>query len=115
LLLSAADNAIYAIPDAHGSGADQVRGRGRLAVKDDTHLRGPLGLVRAPNGDLISAQGDAVNPDAKQPSEIVEFTAGGKFLTEDVSINGLRRPTRRAAEMGRRRNVGGLPTWGRRP
>ena len=35
--------------------------------------------------------------------------------TEDVSINGLRRPTRRAAEMGRRRNVGGLPTSGRRP
>jgi hypothetical protein len=31
---------------------------------------------------LISTQGDAVNPDPAQPSEVVEFTAGGKFVSE---------------------------------
>ncbi len=79
---SAADNMIFAVPNPHGSGADDGHGRGRIVVKDSVHLHGPLGLVRAPNGDLISAQGDAVNPDANQPSEIVEFTAGGKFVSE---------------------------------
>lgn len=79
---SAADNMIFAVPNPHGSGADDGHGRGRIVVKDNVHLHGPLGLVRAPNGDLISAQGDAVNPDPNQPSEIVEFTAGGKFVSE---------------------------------
>ena len=55
---------------------------GRTVVVDATHLHGPLGLVRAPNGDLISAQGDAVNPDPNQPSEIVEFTARGRFVAQ---------------------------------
>ena len=31
-------------------------------------------------GDLIVANGDAVNPDPTQPSEIVEFTKTGKFV-----------------------------------
>jgi hypothetical protein len=53
-----------------------------VVVNDPTHLHGPLGLARAPNGDLISAQGDAVNPDPAQPSEIVEFTAAGAFVAE---------------------------------
>jgi hypothetical protein len=34
----------------------------------------------APNGDLITSNGDAVNPDPTQPSEIVEFTKSGKFV-----------------------------------
>ena len=34
----------------------------------------------APNGDLITANGDAVNGDPTQPSELVEFTSGGKFV-----------------------------------
>ena len=38
-------------------------GMGELVYQDDAHLRGPLGLVLAPNGDLITANGDAVNPD----------------------------------------------------
>jgi hypothetical protein len=77
-----ADNAIFAVPNAHGTGADGGNGRGRIAVKDDAHLHGPVGLIRAPNGDLISAQGDAVNPDDNHPSEIVEFSAAGEFLSE---------------------------------
>ncbi len=35
------------------------------------HLHGPFGLVLAPNGDLITANGDAVNGDPTQPSELV--------------------------------------------
>jgi hypothetical protein len=42
----------------------------------------PLGLLRAPNGDLITAQGDAINPDARHPSEIVEFTSTGRFVAQ---------------------------------
>jgi hypothetical protein len=77
---STGDNAIFAIDDASDRFAD--RGMGRLVVKDDAHLHGPLGLARALGGDLISAQGDAVNPDPNQPSEIVEFTKGGKFVDQ---------------------------------
>ena len=51
-----------------------------MVYKDATHLHGPLGLVLAPNGDLIAANGDAVNPDANHPNELVEFTTNGKFV-----------------------------------
>jgi hypothetical protein len=53
-----------------------------VIYQDDAHLRGPLGLVLAPNGDLITANGDAVNPDPTQTSELVEFTPKGKFVGE---------------------------------
>lgn len=36
----------------------------------------------APNRDLLSAQGDAVNFDSSQISEIVEFSPQGQFLNE---------------------------------
>jgi len=76
---STGDNAIYAISNAnHASGAVQ---RGRL-VFADSHLRGPLALKFAPNGDLLTANGDAVNADPAHPSEIVEFTPSGHFVRE---------------------------------
>lgn len=53
-----------------------------MVYQDNAHLRGPLGLALAPNGDLITANGDAVNPDPTQTSELVEFTPGGKFVGE---------------------------------
>ena len=77
---STGDNAIFAIDDASTTMYDN--GRGKLVVNDHVHLHGPLGLARASNGDLISSQGDAVNPDAKHPSEIVEFTAKGQFVSQ---------------------------------
>ncbi len=77
---STGDNAIYAIPNAAYRTSDA--GTGRLIYQDNAHLRGPLGLVLAPNGDLITANGDAVNPDATQPSELVEFTPSGQFIGE---------------------------------
>jgi hypothetical protein len=74
------DDAIFAIADATDTPFDH--GRGKLTVDDPVHLHGPLGLARTPDGDLVCAQGDAVNPDANQPSEIVEFTAGGRFVDQ---------------------------------
>jgi len=77
---STGDNEIFAIHNASERTSDA--GTGHLVVQDSVHLHGPLGLVVARNGDLISTQGDAVNPDPAQPSEVVEFTAGGKFVSE---------------------------------
>jgi uncharacterized protein (TIGR03118 family) len=72
------DNAIYAIPDAGRTHRDH--GTGKVIYQDNLHLHGPLGLVLAPNGDLITSNGDAVNEDTNQPSELVEFTPRGKFV-----------------------------------
>jgi DNA-binding beta-propeller fold protein YncE len=77
---STADNAVYAIHNAEHTNRDA--GTGRLIYSDQAHLHGPLGMVLAPNGDLIVANGDAVNFDPAQPSELVEFTQHGKFVTE---------------------------------
>jgi hypothetical protein len=72
------DNAIFAVRDAGRARND--KGRGRLVYQDQIHLHGPLALALAPNGHLITANGDAINPDASQSSEIVEFTKEGKFV-----------------------------------
>jgi hypothetical protein len=76
---STADNAIYAV--AHASHLSKAGGRGEL-VFSDSHLRGPLALRFAPNGDLLTANGDAVNGDPLHPSEMVEFTKSGHFVRE---------------------------------
>jgi hypothetical protein len=81
---STLDNEIFAIRDAKDRTSDA--GTGRLVYSDSTHLHGPLGLVLAPNGDLIAANGDGVNPDPNQPSELVEFTPSGHFVGQ-FSIN----------------------------
>jgi DNA-binding beta-propeller fold protein YncE len=76
---STADNAIYSVSNA-GSRAHAVV-KGNL-VFSDRHLRGPLALRFAPNGNLLTANGDAVNDDVLHPSEIVEFTRWGQFIRE---------------------------------
>jgi hypothetical protein len=74
------DNAIYAVSRAsQKSGAGGGRGQ---VVFADQHLRGPLALRFAPNGNLLAANGDAVNADPLHPSEIVEFTKSGQFVRE---------------------------------
>jgi hypothetical protein len=78
---STADNAIFAIPSASTRSTPPGNGAGAVVFQDQ-HLRGPLALVFAPNGDLITSNGDAVNSDPTQPSEIVEFTKGGKFVSQ---------------------------------
>jgi hypothetical protein len=75
---STADNKVFAVMNAGKS--KQSHGTGGVIYQDQTHLHGPLGLVLAPSGHLIVSNGDAVNADPKQPSEIVEFTPAGKFI-----------------------------------
>jgi hypothetical protein len=36
----------------------------------------------APNGHLLVTNNDSINPDPNQPSEIVEFTVTGQFVTQ---------------------------------
>jgi hypothetical protein len=78
---STADNAIFAVPNAAGRVGPPPNGTGTIIFQDN-HLRGPLALVLAPNGHLITSNGDAVNADVTQPSELVEFTKDGKFVGE---------------------------------
>jgi uncharacterized protein (TIGR03118 family) len=75
---STGDNEIFAVRNAAATTRD--RGTGGVAVQDNAHLHGPLGLVIAPNGDLIVSNGDAVNADASHSNEIVEYTAQGGFV-----------------------------------
>lgn len=77
---STGDNAVFAIEKARRRQSDA--GMGKLIYQDNVHLHGPLALVLAPNGDLITSNGDAVNPDPNQPSEIVEFTPSGRFVAQ---------------------------------
>jgi hypothetical protein len=72
---STGDNAIFAIHNAGRTRVDQ--GMGSLVNHDPALLRGPLGLALAPNGDLLTTNGDAVNGDPSRPSELVEFTPMG--------------------------------------
>jgi hypothetical protein len=84
---STQDNEIFAVADA--AKTSKATDKGTVIFSDANHLHGPLGLALAPNGNLISSQGDAVNPssDPAQQSEIVEFTKGkggkpGTFVSQ---------------------------------
>jgi hypothetical protein len=81
---SSADNAVFAV--ANAADTEKDHGTGRVIYQDSVHLHGPLGMIMAPNGHLIVANNDAINPDPNQPSEIVEFTVGGKFVKE-ISVD----------------------------
>ena len=76
---STADNQIFAVPHAGHAVSFVTQG---VSVFASPHLRGPLALVFAPNGHLLTANGDAVNADPTHPSEIVEFTKSGEFVRE---------------------------------
>jgi hypothetical protein len=78
-IASTADNTIYSIPSAAQRGSSVERG---AVIFAGPQLRGPLALRFAPNGDLLAANGDAVNADVLHPSEIVEFTKRGQFVQE---------------------------------
>ncbi|RDK02912.1 hypothetical protein DLM46_10510 [Paraburkholderia lacunae] len=77
---STADNAIFAVFGAANSQHDG--GKGAQIFADSAHLHGPIALALGPNGHLFVANGDAVNSDPKQPSEIVEFTPQGRFVAQ---------------------------------
>ena len=73
------DNAIFAIP--HAAFSNQAVNKGTLVYQDAAHLHGPLGLALAPNGNLITANGDAVFAGGS-PNELVEFTTQGTFVAQ---------------------------------
>ena len=76
------DNAIYKLK---GAGTTTTNlGKGKVVFDDQTVLHGPLGLIFAPNGDLIMANADPAHfpPTATDPSEIIEITRGGTFVRE---------------------------------
>ena len=81
---STADNEIFAV--SHAGTANHSNGPGTVIYQDNAHLRGPLGLAFAPNGHLLTSNGDAptLTPPSTQTlnSEIVEFTKNGKFIAE---------------------------------
>jgi hypothetical protein len=75
------DDKIFEIADA--SMTDD-NGTGQLIFSDTHHLHGPMGLTLTTDGDLINA-------DPNQPSELVEFTASGRFVRQisiDPNIDG---------------------------
>jgi len=79
---STKDNNIFAVQNAS---VTSDKGTGMALVPPNVvskNLRGPLGLVLAPNGDLVSSQGDAVNAKTSSSSEIVELTPGGQFVAQ---------------------------------
>jgi hypothetical protein len=75
------DDEIFALK---GAGKTQTNlGTGTPVYQDPAHLHGPLGLIFAPNGNLLVANADpAVSQDQNVPSEIVEFTRSGHFVRE---------------------------------
>jgi hypothetical protein len=79
---STGDNAIYRISNAEATNVSVVKGT--LVTNDPVHLHGPLALALAPNGDLLTANGDAINtpvpPSPELFSQIAEFTKQGKFV-----------------------------------
>jgi hypothetical protein len=81
---STVDNAIFAIPDAGGTKADN--GKGALIYQDNVHLHGPLAMAMAPNGHLIVSNNDVINSDPNHPSEYTEFTIGGRFVKQ-ISVD----------------------------
>jgi hypothetical protein len=74
---SAGDNAIYAVDNALTTTTHVSKGT--LIFQNATLLHGPVGMVQAPDGDLVIAQGDQVNANAVYPSEYVEITKTGTF------------------------------------
>jgi hypothetical protein len=69
---SPADNAVYAI--ANPTAATSDRGTGRLVV-DDVHLRAPVRVVVAPNGNLLVAMSDS-------QCDLCEFTPQGMYVAK---------------------------------
>jgi hypothetical protein len=74
------DNAVFAVQQA--ATRTSSGGTGTVIYKDATHLHGPLGMIEAPNGHLLAANSDVINPNPAQPSEIDEFTKQGQFIKQ---------------------------------
>jgi hypothetical protein len=76
---SSIDNEIFKV--ANASKVTGGTGTGTLVYQDAAHLDGPLGLIFATNGDLVTANFDPVAVTG-EPSELTEFTTGGTFVSQ---------------------------------
>lgn len=74
------DNAVFAVQQA--ATRTSTGGTGTVIYKDGIHLHGPLGMIEAPNGHLLAANSDVINPNPAQPSEIDEFNKQGQFIKQ---------------------------------
>jgi DNA-binding beta-propeller fold protein YncE len=76
------DNAIYKLKGAGTTTKNLNLGKGKVVFDDQTVLHGPLGLIFAPNGNLIITNADPAHfsPTPTDPSEIIEITRGGTFV-----------------------------------
>ncbi len=76
---SSTDNAIYEIPTAT---ATSTTVSATLFFDDTTNLHGPLDLAILPNGHFLVANSDGSNANPNEPSELVEYSATGEFLSQ---------------------------------
>jgi hypothetical protein len=75
------DDAIYALKGA--GHATSSLGTGQLIYGNQSVLHGPLGLIFAPNGNLLTANADpATFPPNADTSEIIELTRTGSLVRE---------------------------------
>lgn len=77
---STVDNAIFSVPNPRTR--SNSAGKGTLVYTDTTHLHGPLAMAQAPNDHLIVANSDVINSNPQLPSEYVEFTKQGQFVSQ---------------------------------
>jgi hypothetical protein len=73
------DNKIFAV-----SGASKLTASGGSGtmIFSDPALNGPLGLIKAPNDDLITVNADSLNGSPAIPSDMIEFTIGGTLVRQ---------------------------------
>ena len=77
---STEDNAVFAVQEAATRG--NTGSTGTVIYSDATHLHGPLAMAEAPNGHLLVSNSDVINPNPHLPSEYVEFTKQGHFVSQ---------------------------------
>ena len=77
---STADNAVFSVQNAATRG--NSGSTGTVIYSDAVHLHGPLGMAEAANGDLIVSNSDVINSNPALPSEYVEFTKQGQFVSQ---------------------------------
>ena len=77
---STADNAVFSVQNPRTRNSSG--GKGTLIYTDAHYLHGPLAMAEAPNGHLIVANSDVINPNPHLPSEYVEFTKQGHFHSQ---------------------------------
>ncbi|MDD4902131.1 MAG: hypothetical protein PHE24_03265 [Patescibacteria group bacterium] len=85
LVAATADNAIYKVVNASTLSSDA--GKGVVFYQDQVNLHGPLSVEKAPNGNYITSDGDAINPSDANTSDYTEFSAAGKFVKQ-LSVSG---------------------------